>query len=777
MIDREIKLPPKENYPVDPWRFVQKKVTKLTGRDEAIFTTSNGYFGIRGSYEEGEPVVQRATFISGVYETWPIQYGEEAYGFAKTGQTMLPVTDASLIKLFVDDEPFSLRHAYVQDFERSLDFRTGILSRELIWDTAAGKRVKINSERLVSFPERHMAAMKYTVTLLNADAHLAFSSEIECKQVNSHGEHDDPRLAREFHHEVYIPQTDRVHQQRIILGHSTNNSKLKMVCGIDHQLESEGIFAVETKSNDFEGRVIYTGNGKKGQPVTLIKYISYHNSSPVPSIEDLADRADRTLDRAVYYGFDKIAQLQKDYLQEFWRKSDIKVTGMDPQVNQNVRLHIYHLLAASARVQNSGVGAKGLTGSGYEGHAFWDIEVYMLPFLIYNNPRVAKNLLIYRYNMLDKARERAHELHHKGAMFPWRTINGEEASAFFAAGTAQYHINADISYMVKKYCEVTHDQDFLYDYGAEILVETARLWADLGFYGKDRKFHIHGVTGPDEYNAIVNDNAFTNLMARDNLSYAAKVVKQIKAKHRNKYKMLVHNTGLDKSEIIDWSKAAERMYIPYDKKLGINPQDDTFLQKEIWDLKNTPKDRFPLLLHHHPLELYRFQVIKQADVVLATFLLGNQFSRELKKKNFDYYDPLTTGDSSLSVSIQGIMASELGYVDLAAKYYTYALLMDLADIGGNVDHGLHLASMGGIWMSVTYGLGGMRDYDGNLSFEPKLSKNTRRIQFRLTIRDNLLEVDLGHDKTIYTLKEGSQFSFRHRNKVVKLKKGQSTSRK
>ena len=257
-----------------------------------------------------------------------------------------------------------------------------------------------------------MAAMKYTVTLLNADAHLAFSSEIECKQVNSHGEHDDPRLARAFHHEVYIPQTHRVHQQRIILGHSTNNSKLKMVCGIDHELESEGIFAVETKSNDFEGRVIYTGNGKKGQPVTLIKYVSYHNSSPVPSIEDLADRADRTLDRAVYYGFDKIAQLQKDYLQEFWRKSDIKVTGMDPQVNQNVRLHIYHLLAASARVQNSGVGAKGLTGSGYEGHAFWDIEVYMLPFLIYNNPRVAKNLLIYRYNMLDKARERAHELHH-----------------------------------------------------------------------------------------------------------------------------------------------------------------------------------------------------------------------------------------------------------------------------------------------------------------------------------------------------------------------------
>ncbi len=776
MIDRAIKLPPRENYPVDPWRFVQKKVTKLIGRDEAIFTTSNGYFGIRGSYEEGEPEVQRGTFISGVYETWPIQYGEEAYGFAKTGQTMLPVADATTIKLFVDDEPFSLRHAYVRDFERVLDFRSGILSRDLIWDTAAGKMVRITSDRLVSFPERHMAVMKYSITLLNSDAHLALSSEILCQQVNSHGEQHDPRLAREFHHEVFIPQIDREHQQRITLGHSTCNSKLKMVCGIDHQLDSDGIFAVETKSNKFEGKVIYTGNGKESQPVTLIKYITYHNSSPVPSMEDLADRADRTLDRAVYYGFDKIARLQKEYLQEFWKKSDVKVVGKDPQVNQNVRLHIFHLLSSSARVQNSGIGAKGLTGSGYEGHAFWDIEVYMLPFLIYNNPRVAQNLLIYRYNMLDKARARAKELNHKGALFPWRTINGEEASAFFAAGTAQYHINADISFMIKKYSEVTDDMEFLCDYGAEILLETARLWADLGFYGTDRKFHIHGVTGPDEYNAIVNDNAFTNLMARENLNYAAKVVKQLKAQYPNKYKMLAHLTGLESSEIGQWRRAAKQMYIPFEKKLGINPQDDTFLQKEIWDIKNTPKDKFPLLLHHHPLELYRFQVIKQADVVLATFLLGNQFSRELKKRNFDYYDPLTTGDSSLSVSIQGIMASELGYIDLATKYYTYALLMDLADIGGNVDHGLHLASMGGIWMSVTYGIGGMRDYNGDLSFDPKLPLNTRRVKFQISIRDNLLEVDIGKAKTTYALKQGSALAFKHKNRTVKLKKGESAIR-
>jgi alpha,alpha-trehalose phosphorylase len=776
MIKRDIKLPPSSQYPVDVWRFVQKKLNKdLVGRDEAIFSTSNGYIGIRGNFEEGEPVQELGTFISGFHESWPITYGEEAFGFAKTGQTMLNVTDAHIIKLFVDDEPFSLRHADIQDFERALDFKQGLLSRSLIWDTAAGKKIKVESERIVSFPQRHLVAIKYTVTALNSDAYLAIDSRMVCQE-RTQGTGGDPRKAGKFGHQVYNAEIDHSIGYRMILGHSTNNSQLRIVCGMDHQLDTNNHSDFTLSHNKFDGKIIFTIDAKENEPVTLYKYISYHTSSPFSTTAELAERADRTLDRAMDKGFDFIANEQKEYMDIFWDRSDIKLAG-NPQVNQNIRFNLFHLLQASARVQNSGIGAKGLTGSGYEGHAFWDIEIYMLPFLIYNNPRVAKNLLIYRYNMLDAARNRARELSHKGALFPWRTINGEEASAFFAAGTAQYHINADIAYAIKKYFEITNDEEFIHSYGAEILIETARLWAELGFYNGDGRFHIHGVTGPDEYNAIVNNNTFTNLMARENLMYAAKIIRKIKSRNPEVYKVLEHKTHLEKSEITEWDKAAKKMFVPYDEKLGINPQDDTFLHKEPWDIEKIPKEKFPLLLHYHPLTLYRYRVIKQADVVLALFLLGDEFSEEIKKRNFDYYDPLTTGDSSLSVSIQGIMAAEFDYLDLATKYFGYALLMDIADIGGNVEHGLHLASMGGIWMSVVYGVAGMRDYEGKLSFDPKLLKDSTGIHFNLSVGLNLLQLDIRNIGTTYTLKEGSSMTFRHRGQRVNIRNGKSVTLK
>lgn len=778
MFGRKIKLPPESQYPVEPWRFVQKQINKkMIGRDESIFTTSNGYIGIRGSYEEGEPVMQQATFISGYHETWPIIYGEEAFGFAKTGQTMLPVTDASVIKLFVDDEPFSLRHAYLTEFERALDFKNGYLERNLIWDTAAGKSVRVNSKRIVSIPERHMAAIEYEVTMLNDDAHLAIVSEVFCEQISSEREQKkghDPRIDRTIPHRVFHAMLSKINGERIVLGHQTFNSQLKIVCGIDHHLSTKCKWDFTSEKDEFKGKVTYIVEAKKDMKVTLVKYISYHTSSPHPSFSEVGDRTERTLDRAKTYGFNKILKDQRKYLDDYWKKCDVVFHNND-LIQQIVRLNHFHLLQASARIQNSGIGAKGLTGSGYEGHAFWDIEIYMMPYLIFNNPRVAKNILLYRYNMLDKAREWAQMLSHKGALFPWRTINGEEASAFFAAGTAQYHINADISYAVQKYTKITQDIDFLCEYGAEMIIETARLWEDLGFYTPDGKFHIHGVTGPDEYNAIVNDNAFTNLMAKENIRAAIEAVEYISKKHPKKFELLVHKTGFENDEIKAWKRAADNMYVPYDKGVGINPQDESFLQKEVWDFENTPKEKYPLLLHYHPLHLYRFQVIKQADVVLAMFLLGENFSKELKKRNFDYYDPLTTGDSSLSACIQGIMAAELGYRELATKYFTYSLMMDIANIGGNVEHGLHLASMGGIWMSVVYGIGGLRDFDGKLDFNPIAlnNKNSNGIEFKLPVNGSLLSVSISSKDVTYLIEEGTPYTFTHCGEEVSLKKGES----
>jgi len=394
----------------------------------------------------------------------------------------------------------------------------------------------------------------------------------------------------------------------------------------------------------------------------------------------------------------------------------------------------------------------------------------VLPFVIYTAPRMARNLLRFRYRMLDQARARARELSHVGALYPWRTINGAEASAYYAAGTAQYHINADIAYAIRKYFQVTGDLEFLCHGGAEIIVETARLWVDLGNYSEalGGAFCINGVTGPDEYTAVVNNNRFTNMMARENLRLAIRTVQYLESRHPEDYQQLVSATGLEPSELSEWQRAADHMYLPVDEKTGIHPQDDNFLEKEIWDFANTPREKFPLLLHYHPLVLYRHQVIKQADVVMAMFLLGRDFPFEDKKRNFDYYDPLTTRDSSLSSCIQSIVASEIGYADKAFDYFMDAALVDLADIGGNVIDGVHIASMGGTWMALVYGFGGMRDDEGELCFRPKLPERWDHLRFRLTIRGQRLEVHADHDGTTYTLMAGSGLVLRHEDEEFRI---------
>jgi len=356
-------------------------------------------------------------------------------------------------------------------------------------------------------------------------------------------------------------------------------------------------------------------------------------------------------------------------------------------------------------------------------------------------------------------------------MFPWRTINGDEASAYYAAGTAAYHINADIMYALRKYVHATGDEQFLQDCGAEMLVETARLWLDLGFYSdrKGGKFCINGVTGPDEYKTVVNNNAYTNVMARENLRYAAETVASLRTTHPEVYKALAYRTALAPSEVEAWTRAAERMYVPYDEQRGIYPQDDSFLDREPWDFRNTPSDRYPLLLFYHPLDIYRKQVIKQADVLLAMFLLGEAFSLEAKQRNFAFYDPLTTGDSSLSSCIEAIIAAQIGDLEKTREYGLAALLMDLADVGGNVKDGCHIASMGGTWMMLTYGFGGLRDYDGTLSFWPRRAPQENAIlRFPLTYRGQMLEVEIGLETVQYALREGERLVIRHETEEIQL---------
>lgn len=781
MIHRERVEPDHHIYPPDEWNMIEKKYNpQMLAQSETILAVGNGYLGMRGCPEEGGPVSQEGTFVNGFYESWPIVYGEEAYGFAKTGQTIVNATDTKIIKLYVDDEPFWLPNANLLSYDRRLNMKAGMLEREILWETPSGKQVLIKSRRLVSFQHRHLSAISYKVTVQNAEAPVVISSEITAVHKTISKDNGDPRQAKAFQSRVIQPRVNFVEDRRVILCHTTKNSKMTLACGIDHDLETECPHSYKSKSSDDFGQVVYTIDAQPGCSIHLTKFMAYHTTQTAPP-DEMCERVGRILDRATTHGFYSLQAGQQQYMDDFWRKSDVQVNDINPararrsnvEIQQAIRFNLFHILQASARAENTGVAAKGLTGQAYEGQYFWDTEIYVMPFLIYTNPRIAKNLLTFRYRLLDKARERARELGKKGAMYPWRTINGEEASAYYAAGTAQYHINADIMYALKKYVNATGDEEFLKHYGSEMLVETARLWAHLGFFSKRKqgKFCINGVTGPDEYNTVVDNNLFTNLMAQENLRYAAETIEWLKEKDPGAFTVLTNKTQLDMAEIEEWKAAAENMYIPFDETLGIHTQDASFLDKEPWDFKKTPAEKYPLLLFYHPLTIYRHQVSKQADVVLAMFLLGQNFTLEQKKRNFEYYDPLTTGDSSLSSCIQSIIATEIGEFNKATEYARVALLMDLADVGGNVKDGCHIASMGGTWMALVYGLGGMRDYDGVLTFRPRRAPDAAgKMRFPLTVRGQRLQVEIdgGGCMVKYTLRDGDAITFRHEDEEISL---------
>ncbi|MFE5337961.1 glycoside hydrolase family 65 protein [Isoptericola sp. NPDC056573] len=743
-------------FPAEPWRLVEAEFSaEDLGVTESLFAVGNGYLGMRGNVEEGRESHSHGTFVNGFHETWPIRHAEEAYGFAKVGQTIVNAPDTKVIRLYVDDEPLLLPVADLVDYERALDMRDGVLRREILWRTPSGKRVKVASQRMVSFVERHLGVMTFEVTLLDADGPVAISSQILNRQdgqdeyhvpAASLGEGFDPRKAEAFAGRVLQPQTRWGDDERLVLSYRSTNSGMTLAVAADHRLETVDDWDVRTQVDDDLAKHVFRVDAKAGHTIRLTKVVTYHTSRGVPTRE-LVDRCRRTLDRVRAGGIEEQFTHQRTWLDDFWARSDVEISGR-PEIQQAVRWNLFQLAQATARAEGSGVPAKGLTGSGYSGHYFWDTEIYVLPFLTYTSPRYARNALRFRYQMLDAARRRAKELSQKGALFPWRTINGEEASAYYAAGTAQYHIDADISFALVQYVRATGDTDFLRREAVDVLVETARMWEDLGFWraNGDDNFHIHGVTGPDEYTTVVNDNLFTNVMARFNLRAAAFVVETMREEFPEDYERLADRLSLGVHETTEWTRAADHMSIPYADSIGIHPQDSHFLEREIWDLAATPVTKRPLLLHYHPLVIYRYQVLKQADVVLALFLQGQHFSAEQKLADFEYYDPLTTGDSTLSGVVQSIVAAEVGYHELALEYFVSSLLVDLANLHDNAADGVHVASAGGTWSALAFGFGGMRDHDGVLSFDPRLPQGWEALTFRVQWHGSRLRVTVRPDE-------------------------------
>lgn len=688
------------------------------------------------------------------------------------GETMLNVADSKIIKLYVDGEEFDLLQGKILFYERVLDMKKGFVERKVKWESPTGKILEVKIKRIVSLNRQHLAAISFTMQPVNFTGKIRFVSAID-GNVSNINDSEDVRVGSNLKGKVLKTIDKSVEGLKGWIVQKTQKSNFSYACAIDNVLVADSKYEVSNSLEEDGVKVIVDLEAEKGTSYTLNKFISYYTSKDFDE-NKLVALALEEIEKAKNDGFETIEKEQEEFLNSFWKDADVIIEG-DKALQQGIRFNEFHLLQSVGRDGKTNIAAKGLTGEGYEGHYFWDSDIYIMPFFLYTKPEIAKALVMYRYNLLDAARSRAKELGHKGALYPWRTIDGPECSAYFPAGTAQYHINADIVYALKRYVEATNDVDFLYDYGCEILFETARFWEDLGAYIplKGNKFCINCVTGPDEYTALVDNNAYTNYMAKMNLEYAYDIANKMKKEVPQKYQKVASKLNLKDEEIVAWKKAADNMYLPYSKELDIIPQDDSFLYKERITVDEIPEDQFPLLLHWHYLNIYRYQICKQPDVLLLMFLQREKFTKDELKKNYDYYEPITTHDSSLSPAIFSILANEIGYTDKAYKYFMMTARMDLDDYNDNVKDGIHAASMAGTWSAVVNGFGGMRVYTNELHFEPRLPKEWNLLSFNVRYKGRKINVKLTKENVVFALLEGEPIEIYYFDKKILLKKGEN----
>jgi alpha,alpha-trehalose phosphorylase len=744
-------------FAVEPWSVPERKLQlDLLPVTESIFALSNGHIGLRGNLEEGEPFGLPGTYLNAFYEIRPLPYAESGYGYPEAGQTMINVTNGKLIRLLVDDEPFDVRYGTLVRHERLLDLRAGVLQREVEWVSPAGQGVFVRSTRLVSFVQRAVAAIHYEVEPIGEPARIVVQSELVANEAELQDE-DDPRAAAALRAPL-VAEHHGHRELRAGLVHRTRASELRMAAGMDHIVEGPDGTVTAAESEPDLARVTITTELEPGQRLRLVKFLAYGWSSQ-RSLPALRDQVDAALSAAKHTGWEGLRRGQQEYLEDVWARADVELDG-DAPLQQAVRFALFHVLQAGARAEQRAIPAKGLTGRGYDGHSFWDMEMYALPVLTYVAPDAAGDALRWRHATMDLARERARQLYLEGVTFPWRTIRGQECSGYWPAGTAAFHVNAAVADAVRRYLAATGDEQFERGPGLELLVATARLWCSLGHHDAEGGFRIDGVTGPDEYTALIDNNVYTNLMAARNLRTAA----ELASRHPQRSAAL----GVDEDEAARWRSAADAMVIPFDHELRVTPQAEGFTRYRPWDFERTPPDEYPLLLHFPYYLLYSSQVVKQADLVFALYACGDRFDADQKARDFEYYEGITVRDSSLSASIQAIVAAEVGHVELAYDYLAETAFIDLRDLAFNTRDGVHLAALAGTWLAVAAGFGGMRDYGETLSFAPRLPPKLNRVSFGLIYRDRRLRVEVRPQGARYELLEGDAVDVVHDGETLTL---------
>jgi alpha,alpha-trehalose phosphorylase len=716
--------------------------------NEALFHNANGYIGVRYDFEEGYPKnfpFVRSQYINGFYNYEPVHQPETLYGLVRKKQIMLNVANTQTIQLSVDGEEFNMFTGTVLESSLSLHMDKGVTIRKVIWRSPSGKELALKITRMASFHQLSLFTIEYEVTPLNFSGNIVIESGHDVNVSNFY-DPSDPRSASEPAQSI-IPVSCEIKHNASYITAVTSESALQMCSCVYHVVsqDCERDFLV----NNNTAICRFSLEAKQMDKVQLIKYSVFCDSI---RFDNWKKQAADELQNALSIPLAELYQKQEAYLAKQWDNCQIEIDG-DDESNLALRYNMYQLIQSVGKDPHSNIAPKGLSGDGYEGHYFWDSEIYIQPFFTITNPSISRNLIDFRYQTLDMARMNARLLgHSQGALYPWRTIMGTECSGFFPAGSAQYHINGAIAYSIIAYYLASKDLDFIIQKGAEIIFETARIWISVGNY-HEGQFFINGVTGPDEYTCIVNNNYYTNALAKYHLQWAVKFYELLK--QSGSLSAVVEKLGLTEDEFTDFAQAANQMYLPYDQTLKINPQDDSFLQKSKLDLSCIPQSKFPLLLHFHPLFLYRHQVCKQADTVLAHFLLDDLESEEIMRNSFLYYEGITTHDSSLSRCIFGIMAARFGMEEQSFQYFSDSLKLDLMDLQRNTKDGIHTANMAGNYLAIVYGFGGFRLKEEGISFAPILPKKWSGYHFFICYEDSRLKVEVYAQTCIFTLLNGS----------------------
>ncbi|WP_261163807.1 glycoside hydrolase family 65 protein [Microbacterium sp. Marseille-Q6965] len=753
-------------FDVAPWSIGLSGLSlSALAHRESVFALGNGHLGWRGNLDEGEPHSSPGSYLNGFFERHPMPYAEGGYGYPDSGESVVNIPDGKILRLLVDDEPFDVRRGRLTRHEQHLDFRAGTLHREVTWTSPTGRTIEMTSTRLVSLTHRAVAAVRYEVRAVDGPVTVTVQSELVANEPLTEVHHD-PRVKEAL--------TDPLESLgHFLLGtaatlvHVTRGSGLGVAVAMDHAIHSTGSHAptVTTETSPHLARTTVRAQLDPGERIEIVKFVG-HEWSASPSTAALRDRAEAAVVEASEAGWEGLAAGQRERLDEYWACNDVVVEG-EPRLQQAVRFALFHVFQAAARAELRSVPGKGLTGTGYQGHTFWDSEMFVLPLLTDTAPESAEQALRWRHATLDHARERATQLGLRGAVFPWRTISGRESSGYWPASMIAFHLNADIAAAVMRYLRVTGDEVFEREAGVEILVETARMWVSLGRWDDAGRFHIDGVTGPDEYSAMVNDNVYTNLLARANLEGAAAAARR----HRDVAEAL----NVTDEEIGSWTVTAAAIAIPFDEERGVHPQSAGFTERERWSFEATTPEQYPLQEHFPYFDLYRKQVVKQADLVLALYVAHEAFTAEEKARAFAYYEPLTVRDSSLSAGIQAVVAAETGHLELAADYLAEAATLDLDDLQGDTADGLHIASLASLWTAITAGFGGMRHGSEGLRFAPRLPPQLTRLAFGIRVAGGTLHLDIRPDSTQYRLSAGPAFAVQHFDEQLVLQPGVPTT--